>query len=123
MEAKTFDSSWKYVSSGPIPAAPYPFDNARLSAWQGTCFGLFHNDELRAVLEGQGSGGGQAGRRRMTPPDPAKRPLERCWFCNERLLRDDATRVLPVLRLTVHARCYKSATEPKSPPGRPNSAA
>ena len=46
--------------------------------------------------------------------------LERCWYCDERILRDDRTRILPGLGLSVHARCYEAATEP--PPSPPTAA-
>ena len=48
----------------------------------------------------------------------AERPrsrLERCWFCHDRILPDDSKRALPGYNLTVHARCYKAATEPGAP--------
>ena len=48
----------------------------------------------------------------------AERPrsrLERCWFCQDRILPDDSKRALPGYDLTVHARCYKAATEPGAP--------
>ena len=48
----------------------------------------------------------------------AERPrsrLERCWFCHTRILPDDSKRALPGYDLTVHARCYKAATEPGAP--------
>jgi hypothetical protein len=48
----------------------------------------------------------------MSPLEGPRSRLERCWFCHERILPDDPTRVLPGYDLTVHARCYKAATEP-----------
>ncbi|HZF04390.1 MAG TPA: hypothetical protein VE932_08680 [Patescibacteria group bacterium] len=56
----------------------------------------------------------------MTTPEQPRPLLERCWYCNERILRDDATRVLPGFGLNVHTRCYKAATEP--PPSPPTAA-
>jgi len=53
----------------------------------------------------------------MSPPERLRSRLERCWFCDERILPDDPTRALPGYDLTVHARCYKAATEPAAPSG------
>jgi hypothetical protein len=39
-------------------------------------------------------------------------PLDRCWLCDQRLLRDEATRVVPGIGLVVHSRCYESADQP-----------
>ena len=53
----------------------------------------------------------------MTDSERLSRPLERCWFCDGRIFRDEATRVVPGIGLTVHSRCYAAATEPRpSPP-------
>jgi len=51
----------------------------------------------------------------MSPPERLRSRLERCWFCDERILPDDSKRALPGYNLTVHARCYKAATEPGAP--------
>ena len=51
----------------------------------------------------------------MSPPERLRSRLERCCFCDERILPDDSTRALPGYHLTVHARCYKAATEPAAP--------
>ena len=51
----------------------------------------------------------------MSPPERLRSRLERCWFCDERILPDDSKRALPGYDLTVHARCYKAATEPGAP--------
>ena len=51
----------------------------------------------------------------MSPPEGLRSRLERCWFCDERILPDDSKRALPGYNLTVHARCYKAATEPGAP--------
>jgi hypothetical protein len=50
----------------------------------------------------------------MSPPERPRSRLERCWFCHKRILLDDPTRPLPGYDLTVHARCYKAATEPSA---------
>ena len=39
----------------------------------------------------------------MSPPERLRSRLERCWFCNERILPDDSKRALPGYNLTVHA--------------------
>jgi len=51
----------------------------------------------------------------MSPPERLRSRLERCWFCDERILPDDSKRALPGYNLTVHTRCYKAATEPGAP--------
>jgi hypothetical protein len=51
----------------------------------------------------------------MTEPESLARPLERCWFCDGRIFRDEARRVVPGIGLIVHTRCYAAATEPSPP--------
>jgi len=48
----------------------------------------------------------------MTESETFDRRLERCWFCEGRIFRDDARRVVPGIGLIVHSRCYAAATEP-----------
>ena len=52
----------------------------------------------------------------MTAAERSRQPSERCWFCDGWIFRDDATRVMPGIGLTVHARCYAAASEPRPAP-------
>jgi hypothetical protein len=49
----------------------------------------------------------------MAAAERSTYPFERCWFCDGWIFREDATRVVPGLGLTVHARCYEAATAPR----------
>jgi hypothetical protein len=51
----------------------------------------------------------------MTPAEHSGPPIERCWFCNGRILRDDSTRIVPGMGLKVHARCYELDAYPPPP--------
>ena len=52
----------------------------------------------------------------MTDSDHLGPPLERCWFCDGRIFRDESRRVVPGIGLIVHTRCYTAAAEPRSSP-------
>jgi hypothetical protein len=53
----------------------------------------------------------------MSESEHAGWRLERCWFCDGWMFRDEPTRVVPGIGLKVHSRCYAAATEP--PPSPP----
>jgi hypothetical protein len=48
----------------------------------------------------------------MTDSSGPAPPPERCWFCDQPILRGETTRIVPNIGLVVHARCYESATAP-----------